>query len=332
MGYPNGFAEQPADGRPRPANCLWRHLRARGYNMKSLMQRSWLKPKMRRLRLDEFTQEILRLIRGTIAPSTYALYAFSLRALVRVVGNLHVATLTPYHMDHFISRRLEEVSAVRVNIELRSLRALFNRATMYGMVQSCPLTGVRQVRVLYQNPRSLSQRELDRLLSSIHDAGFHSLVVLAVCTAMRAGELALLRWADVDLCRGLIHLTNREGFRLKGLRARDIPLSARAVQVLKLLPRRSERVFVRQRGTPYTAHALSVRFKEYARLARLPEEIHLHSLRHTAASIMVQRNVPLPYIRDILGHTSITTTMIYAHTAVDHLRRSVRTIDPLAIH
>lgn len=331
MIYPKGFAAQPIDTRPRSAKCLWRHLHAREFCMKSLIQLSWLKVNMRRLRLDEFTQEILGLVRGTISPSTYALYAFSLRALFRVVGNLPVASLTPYHIDHFIARRLEEVSAVRVNIELRSLRALFNRAAMYGMVQYCPLKGVRQVRIPYQNPRALSQQELDKLLSSIHDIGFHSLVVLAVCTAMRAGELASLRWVDVDLCRGLIHLANREGFHLKGLRARDIPLSTRAVQILKLLPRRSERVFVRQRGTPFTPHALSVRFKEYARLARLPEEIHLHSLRHTAASIMVQKNVPLPYIREILGHTSITTTMIYAHTALDHLRRSVRTIDPLAI-
>lgn len=56
------------------------------------------------------------------------------------------------------------------------------------------------------------------------------------------------------------------------------------------------------------------------------------SMRHTAASIMVQRNVPLPYIREILGHASITTTMMYAHTAVEHLRRSVQKLDPLAVH
>ncbi len=302
------------------------------FGLKSLMQLSWLKVNIRQLRLDEFTQEILRLIRGTIAPSTCALYAFSLRALVRVVGNLPVTSLTPYHIDHFIARRLEEVSAVRVNIELRSLRALFNRAANYGMVRSCPLAGVRQVRAPHQNPRALSRQELARLLTAIDDPGFHALVVLAVCTAMRAGELASLRWADVDVSRGFIHLTNREGFHLKGLRARDIPLSFRAVKVLKHLPRRSERVFVRERGAPYTPHALSVRFKEYVRLAVLPEEIHLHSLRHTAASIMLQRNVPLPYIREILGHASITTTMMYIHTTSEYLRRSVQTLDPLAIH
>jgi len=44
---------------------------------------------------------------------------------------------------------------------------------------------------------------------------------------------------------------------------------------------------------------------------------------------MVERKVPLPYIREILGHASITTTMIYAHSTVEHLRQSVRKLDPI---
>jgi len=285
--------------------------------------------KFNQLTLEQFSQEILRLVQGRIADSTHCLYAFSLRALARVVGNLPMASLGPYHFELFLAQRLNQVSAVRVNMEFRALRALFSRAVVCGMVSSNPMKGLRQVRVSCREPRALTREEFARLLSVIDKREFRALVILAVCTAMRAGELASLRWTDVDLQREVIHLTNREGFQLKGLRGRDVPLSLRALQALKVLPRRTENVFVSKRGRRYTVHAMTVRFKEFVRLAKLPEEIHLHSLRHTAASWMVERNVPLPYVRDILGHTAITTTMIYAHSSSDHLRRSVRSLDGL---
>ena len=284
---------------------------------------------LRRLTLQQFREQMVGLLRGKICGSTLALYCFSLRALSRVVGDLPIASLRAYHIELFMARRLEEVSAVRVNIEFRALRAMFSRAAVYGMVNENPMAGLKQVRLPRQEPRALSRKEFASLLSVIDNKEYRALVIVAVCTAMRAGEMASLRWQDVDLARGIIHLVNRDGFRLKGLRGRDVPLNHRAAQVLRVLPPRSERVFVNRRGTPYTTHTLSVWFKKYVRLATLPEDIHFHTLRHTGASWMVERKVPLPYIREILGHASITTTMIYAHSTVDHLRQSVLKLDPI---
>jgi integrase len=197
------------------------------------------------------------------------------------------------------------------------------------MVNANPVGGLRQVRLPQQHPRALSRTEFPQLLSAIDNKEYRALVIVAVCTAMRAGEIAALRWTDVDLGSGVIHLVNREGFRLKSLRARDVPLSRRATLALRSLLRRSERVFVKKRGTPSTPHGHSVWFKKYVRLASLPEDVHFHTLRHTGASMMVENNVPLPFIREILGHSSITTTMIYAHNAASHLRESVLRLDPI---
>lgn len=89
------------------------------------------------------------------------------------------------------------------------------------------------------------------------------------------------------------------------------------------LPRRSEFLFTGKYGNPFTPSTISHRFKNYARKAGLPAEVHFHTLRHTGASWLIQCNVPVAYVRDILGHSSITTTMLYSHNTTDHLRESL---------
>ena len=332
MNYSNEQTQKPTARFPRLRLRSWwgpQKTEPRGSTSRYQASARAVWPNLQQLTLPQFQEQMVGLLRGKIAGSTLVLYASSLRVLSRVVGDIPVASLRAYHIELFMARRLEEVSGVRVNIEFRALRAMLNRAASYGMVPENPMAGLRQVRLPRREPRALSRKEFARLLSVINRREFRALAIFAVCTAMRAGEIASLRWQDVEFARGVIHLANREGFRLKGLRGRDVPLNRRAVSVLKELPRRSERVFVNTRGKPYTPHTLSVRFKKYVRLAALPEDIHFHTLRHTGASWMVERKVPLPYIREILGHASITTTMIYAHSTVEHLRQSVRKLDPI---
>lgn len=272
---------------------------------------------------------LLSLLKGKIRDSTLTLYSESLRSLRRCVGDLPVTAIGPLNFEAFLSKRLEQVSAVRVNIELRALRALFTLACTCKLLEENPLSGVRPVRVPHREPRSLNPEEFHRLLGSIHEPDFRNFVIVAVCTALRAGELASLRWDDVDWQGRIVHLRNQDEFVTKGKRGRDIPLNRRAEQALRSLPHLGELVFINRRGGPCTVHSLSVRFKAYVRRAGLSEEIHLHSVRHTAASWMVERRVPLPHVKEILGHASITTTMIYVHSTIDHLRRSVCQLDEI---
>jgi site-specific recombinase XerD len=65
----------------------------------------------------------------------------------------------------------------------------------------------------------------------------------------------------------------------------------------------------------------------YSRKAGLPESAHFHSLRHTCASWLIEAGEPIVYVKEILGHSSITTTMIYAHAREEHLRDAVQRLD-----
>ena len=66
---------------------------------------------------------------------------------------------------------------------------------------------------------------------------------------------------------------------------------------------------------------------QYARQAGLPQGIHFHSLRHTGATWLVEGGVPITHVQALLGHSALSTTMVYAHTTPSHLRESVATLD-----
>ncbi len=77
------------------------------------------------------------------------------------------------------------------------------------------------------------------------------------------------------------------------------------------------------RGGRLNLEYVSKRFLHYRRLAKLPEGISFHNLRHTCASWLVMRGVPLSVVQYILGHSAIVVTQRYAHLAPDAVQREM---------
>jgi len=289
-------------------------------------------PSWRNLTLLQFKDQLLQILRGNLSKTTIELYNQALLKFAETVGNIPLHSVNPYHVERWKANRLLQVSAVKVSIDYRTLRAAFNRAVRFKMIDSNPFLLCQNVRIPEKSPRFLSTDEFGRLLQVIHDHQMRSIVLLAVSTAMRLGEILSLRWENIDLERGFIHLRNREDFVLKGKRKRSIPLNNTALRVLANIPRRSDFVFSGKNSFPLSVSTVSRRFKKYVRRAKLSEEIHFHTLRHTGATWLIEINVPISYVKEILGHASISTTQIYAHCTSDHLRESLLKIDSFLLN
>ena len=280
-----------------------------------------------RLTLNQLHEQLQRLLKGSLSLSTLRLYEQAFRSFIRVIGDRRLRRVMPYHVETYKAKRLDEVSPTKVNIDLRTLHAAFNRAVQYKMIDSNPFASCKNVPLPEREPRFLSPQECKCLLRVISDNQMRSIVVIAICTAMRLGELVNLQWNDVDLDRGFINLKNRNEFVLKGRKKRSIPLNRMAAEVLLGLPKAPTFVFSTKEGKKLPWRNVSRKFKCYVRKAGLSDEIHFHSLRHTGASWMVQSNVPISFVKEILGHSSVTTTMIYSHSTAAHLRESINAID-----
>ena len=91
--------------------------------------------------------------------------------------------------------------------------------------------------------------------------------------------------------------------------------------MLKEKKRTCNKVFVFPDGRPGSVGYTSSRFKKFSRKAGLRDEIHFHSLRHTGATWLVQRDVPICTVQQLLGHSRVDMTQIYSHLEIEHLRK-----------
>ena len=166
----------------------------------------------------------------------------------------------------------------------------------------------------------LTPAEVERLMVAASKLGRHgprdaALILLAYRHGLRVSELVDLRWTQVDLERGTLHVN-----RVKNGDAATHPLSGRELRALRQLKRvypESPFLFMTERGGPITAatvRKMTVRAGEEARLG-LP--VHPHMLRHATGFYLANNGVDTRTIQAYLGHRNIMHTVRYTQLAPD---------------
>jgi integrase/recombinase XerD len=146
---------------------------------------------------------------------------------------------------------------------------------------------------------------------------------------MRVGEIVNLKWSSIDLVRRLIIIENTEEYRTKTRKSRAIPMNEWVYYFLLKKERKSDRIFTFPDGKSLRVGYVSSKFTKFVKKAPIDHKIHFHSLRHTGATWLVQKEVPIFTVQHILGHSSIATTQVYSHLGVEDMRRSVGKLNEL---
>jgi site-specific recombinase XerD len=311
----NGFwyVLYETDGRIR-----WKstHTRSKQEATRSLSNlKDLLKPRSRVILLSKFIQDFLLYAIGTYSAKTTSIYRGSLGSLKAFVGDLPLTSLTARHLDSYKADRLLSVSPVSVNIELRTLKAAMNVAVRWQMLEANPFRGSPLVRVPERSPSYFSKEEFQKLLSLIKENWLKELIVFAVLTGMRRGEIVNLKWADVDLSRKAILVRSSSTFKTKQGKQRVVPLSDVAFHLLSSKAVKSDADYVFSRhGRNISGSFVAHKLKHYVYEAKLTDhKLHFHSLRHTFASWLIQDGVSLYEVQKLLGHSNISVTQVYSH-------------------
>lgn len=261
--------------------------------------------------------------------STANSYKWLLDKLVLThLGMRRIRDITPGEVERWHHNM--RATPYQANRALAVLSKLMSWATQRGhRTGENPCRAVEKFSELARR-RYLSPAEIARVLDSIrnleasgalsiHLGAFFELLLL---TGMRKSELRLLTWERVDFERSVLvlgELDSKTG-------SRDIPLSARALQILNGLPRLSGNPYVfvgKLAGKPLVNVA-----KPWKRILTTAGIDHArpHDLRHTTASIGIAAGYSLPLIGGVLGHKSQATTARYAHLADDAIRATTEII------
>lgn len=168
----------------------------------------------------------------------------------------------------------------------------------------------------------LTPEEVDRLMVAAGKLGRHghrdaTLILIAYRHALRVSELVALRWDQVDLKQGLLHVS-----RLKNGVPSTHPLRGPEIRALRRLQRESNSpyVFTTERGGPMTTSNVRKMIARAGEEAKLGFPIHPHMLRHAAGYKLANDGHDTRAIQHYLGHKNITHTVRYTEMAPDRFK------------
>lgn len=301
--------------------------------------------------------------RHNLRATALAKLSYDLGPLRERYGSMAVQKLTKAHLDTLVAdlvrggsitakgRTRKAWAPVSINKAIDAWGMVLADAQRQGLVSRNVAQLVQHVVVRHQDVSTYTEDEVRQILSSINDDRLGHAWELAL-SGLRRGEIAGLRWTDVDLDAKTLTVANNrvdaggtvsENDPKTQTSRRTLPLPDRLVTVLKSAKARHARerlalgygrweyVVCNEIGEPYSPQVLSRCWRKAAKSAGV-REIKLHAARHTCATLMHLSGVPTVVIAAWIGHADPSLTMrLYAHSqtealkaAGEHLNRVVK--------
>ncbi|MEP9399776.1 site-specific integrase [Mesorhizobium sp. KR2-14] len=241
--------------------------------------------------------------------------AYRIKAMMkRSIAHRTLAMLTPQHVAEYRDERLAVVASSTVIRELNSLGHAIDIARKEWGVHLAqnPCRLIRRPKPPRGRDRRLALGEEQKLLDAA-DSGrtpwMRPLIILAVETAMRQGELLSLTWSNIDFEKRIAHLP-----LTKNGDARDVPLSSRAIAVLKELNATStgEKVIATTQSAVGQAW-LHLRDRAGS------SDLHFHDLRHEAVTRLLERGWNVIEVATVSGHKELRMLQRYSHLRAEDL-------------
>ncbi|MFB9769485.1 tyrosine recombinase XerC [Lactiplantibacillus modestisalitolerans] len=243
------------------------------------------------------------------------------------------------YLSHLYDRHLTRNSIAR---KVSSLRSFYNFLVKNDLATNNPFVYVQLKKHVARLPRFFYQKELDVLFNTVYAddslMGTRNVALLEVLygTGIRLSECVDLEVNDIDFELKMMLI------RGKGDKERYVPFgryAASALQryfeacrtpVMAKYTQTHARVFINRHGGPITGSGIEYVLNQIVKKSSLTAKIHPHMLRHTFATQMLNNGADLRTVQELLGHTSLSTTQIYAHVTKEHLQQDYRNFFPRA--
>ena len=267
-----------------------------------------------------------------LSENTLAAYRADLQSLKTWLED-HSIDLLDARRDHllnFVAWRVESGARPRSTArQLSSIRRFYRFMQREGLVAQDPSENIEMPRLSRPLPKSLTEEEVESLLSvpDVEDPlGLRDRAMLEVlyATGLRVSELVKLELNQINLRQGVVRITG------KGSRERLVPLGEESQRWLDrylnsgrgeiLRGRQTEFLFPTRRSDSMTRQAFWHIIKRYASKASIRKPLSPHTLRHAFATHLLNHGADLRVVQMLLGHSDVSTTQIYTHVARERLK------------
>ena len=287
-----------------------------------------------------------------VRPSSHQTYKGYIENHIKPnIGDIPIEKLTSLQLQKFYRLLLTEGRIPRIESEKQPrglsaktvrninqvISSAMDMAVRHKLILTNPTEGCELPKVEHREMKTLPAERLGAFLREAKESGVYELYYLDLATGLRRGELLGLKWEDIDLQNGVIHV-RRQVARVDGevkelpLKTknsyRNISISQDAVAMLTEMEahRSSGYVFPSSTGGPISPDSVNNMLHRVLKRAGLPS-IRFHDLRHTFATLALQNGVDIKTVSGMLGHFSAGFTLdTYAHVTTSAQKEAARTM------
>jgi len=263
--------------------------------------------------------------------------------LLKYFGEIKLIEITPIIINGFIENKIKEgLSNKTVNHILTTMGTAFNWAINNNYMMYNPVSRIKKLKIDNSEMKFLTSDGIKRVLDVAEKEYpvFYPLLITAIYSGMRRGEILGLTWDCVNFAKSTISVKHS---MYKGKLTttktknsiREIQVLAKVMKVLNKYQKNAIKnnlnlVFTQKNGKPLDAdNMIKRRFHKVLELAEV-KPIRFHDLRHTYASLLIAKDLNIKYIQKQMGHSSFEVTMnTYAHLMPEVFEKSKKVIDEL---
>lgn len=289
--------------------------------------------------ISDLRVEVMKYVKDNFRSGTAEIYSALFKNMLRIFpADKPVRLINAKDIENYKSERLKEVSKSTVNIDLTTLKAVFNIAIRFNWLETNPCKNIKKIAIPEKEILAFSKHQIELILSNISDPSIKRIILFNLYTGCRIEEILNVQWKDIDLEPGILTIRNKDNFLTKRGKNRQIPVSDNLRNLLNeiLNPDPDKNIlnfvepekylFTNEKGIRYNKDYVSKKFKAVLRSLNFPEKFHFHCLRHTFITNLIKAGVNINYVKEIAGHSDIHTTMNYIHILTEDLRAAVNKV------
>jgi integrase len=257
-------------------------------------------------------------------PRTHERYRESAKPLVAFLGKLQLDAMSTAGVEKFKVTRSSEVSFATVNRDLAALRLILNLALREEYITKNPVKGIRFLDEGPGRMRIVSHEEQQRYLEAASSV-LRDVATLIVETGMRPEEVFTITKENLHLDRDYVFVSSGK----TAFARRNVPLTDATINILKrrLAEAKGSFLFPRRGDPNKPLTTVRKAHHEALRVANINPPFRLYDLRHTFGSRSAMAGVDLSTLKELMGHSDISTTMRYVHPTPEHKREAVRKLE-----
>ena len=272
------------------------------------------------LSFKDFTTRFLSTIRKD--PKTIYIYKHAIEVLENFTPIRRVAEITPHTLNSLLDSLVKENpnKSAGINRTIRALKAMMRWGEKEIPLPKQEWEKVDKLKEKKGRIEFHTADEIAQILEVMPNINYRLIVLLGARAGLRRGEMAILKWQDVDFNNNRIYVAPN-----KTENDRYVPISSELKEELLSAKKRAINEYVVSIGLASSRHTKDYLTAMYVKITKgLPFHCTVHKLRHTFASHLVQNGVDLYTVSKLLGHSKIEMTEIYAHLAPDTFSAAIK--------